>query len=669
MKTKICFIALVIFFNISLLYGQKRNMSLVDILNIPKLSSVKISPDGNSILYLLAESDWKKNKQISHIYKINTDGTNRVKLTNGEKGEKNPIWSPDSEKIAFVARRSEFKTNQIYVINSSGGEANLLSNHETSVSSIRWSKGGKYIYFLASDPKSKIEKEKKKLKDDVYEFDNNYKQKHLWKISISDQIETKLTDGNFSINSYEFSKDGEYISIRKSNSPLREDADHSEIWIMNKSGGDLARITKNNVPESNPQISPDNNTILFLADANEKFEYYYEKNLFISNIDEISIKMLLPDFHHEILDSKWSTSGKFIFIHANLGVHTQLFKYDLSTNQLEQLTEGNHAIKSWQYLSSKNLHIFQLTNQNNPGDVWILDEKTSKKPYRVTNEYKYLAESFNIPKQEVVSWKGEDGTLVEGLLTYPINYEKGKKYPLNVQTHGGPRSSDKFGIWRWRTYIPFFASQGYFVLAPNYRGSTGYGDEFLRDMVGNYFNQSHLDVIAGAKHLVNQGLVDSTMMVKSGWSAGGHMTNKIITFTNIFKAASSGAGAFNWISMYGQSDTRKQRTDWFGGTPWEKEAPIDSYIKSSPLNEIWKANTPTIIFVGQEDPRVPMPQSVELYRGLKQNNVPTKLYIAPRAKHGWNELRHRLFKMNSEFEWFEKYARNKDFTWEIAPAN
>jgi dipeptidyl aminopeptidase/acylaminoacyl peptidase len=158
-------------------------------------------------------------------------------------------------------------------------------------------------------------------------------------------------------------------------------------------------------------------------------------------------------------------------------------------------------------------------------------------------------------------------------------------------------------------------------------------------------------------------------MVKMGWSAGGHMTNKIITHTDRFKAASSGAGAVNWISMYGQSDVRIYRTPWFGGTPWEEDAPIPLYWESSPLKDIWKVKTPTLVLVGQNDVRVPAAQSIELFRALQSHDVPSHLYMAPRAGHGWRELRHELFKVNVELEWFEKWALGREYTWEVAPGD
>ena len=254
-------------------------------------------------------------------------------------------------------------------------------------------------------------------------------------------------------------------------------------------------------------------------------------------------------------------------------------------------------------------------------------------------------------------------------MTYPVDYQPGRKYPLAVMTHGGPQAADKYSIGSMSYEIQVLAGKGYVTLQPNYRGSTGYGDAFLRDMVGHYFQNAHLDVMAGVDELIRRGVADPDRMVKMGWSAGGHMTNKIITITDRFKAASTGAGVAQWMSMYAQSDIRSYRTPWFGGTPWQKDAPIDAYWNNSPLKDVAKVKTPTLFFVGERDPRVPMPQSLEMYRALKSNGVPTHLYVAPREPHGWGELRHQLSKLNAEIEWFEKYATKRAFTPERAPGD
>lgn len=174
--------------------------------------------------------------------------------------------------------------------------------------------------------------------------------------------------------------------------------------------------------------------------------------------------------------------------------------------------------------------------------------------------------------------------------------------------------------------------------------------------------------MAGVDYLIKAGIADPDHMIKMGWSGGGHMTNKLITFTHRFKAASSGAGAADWVSMYAQSDTRAFRTPWFGGTPWQKDAPISVYWNNSPLKDVANVTTPTIFLVGQNDQRVPEPQSIEMYRALKSNGIPTHLYVAPREPHVWQELRHVLFKMNAELEWFETQAMKRAYTWEKAPS-
>jgi dipeptidyl aminopeptidase/acylaminoacyl peptidase len=154
-----------------------------------------------------------------------------------------------------------------------------------------------------------------------------------------------------------------------------------------------------------------------------------------------------------------------------------------------------------------------------------------------------------------------------------------------------------------------------------------------------------------------------------GWSAGGHLTNKLVTFTSRFKAASSTAGAANWLSFFAQTDTRNNRAQWFGGLPWDPGMNSDLFWANSPLRDVGKARTPTLLFAGQQDTRVPVSQSIEMLRGLRANGVISRLHIAPREGHQWAELRHQLFKANAELEWFERYVRERPYVWERAPGD
>jgi dipeptidyl aminopeptidase/acylaminoacyl peptidase len=209
--------------------------------------------------------------------------------------------------------------------------------------------------------------------------------------------------------------------------------------------------------------------------------------------------------------------------------------------------------------------------------------------------------------------------------------------------------------------------KGYLVLRPNYRGSIGYGDAFMRGIVGGYFLHQPSDIMAGVDFLIAQGIADPDRLIAMGWSAGGTLTNKLITFTDRFKAASVGAGVSNWISIYAQTDQRWYRTIWFNGTPWQRNASVDLYWDNSPVKDAANAKTPTLFVAGDNDTRVPLMQSMEMYRALKANNVPTRLLVAPGEGHQWGSLRHLVFKANSEIEWFEKYAMGRTYAWERPP--
>jgi dipeptidyl aminopeptidase/acylaminoacyl peptidase len=645
-----------------------RDMTFVDLLNVPNLTDPQLSPDGRHVLYAVAKADWKENKRISHIWRVNADGSGEVQLTSGADGESNARWSPDSKSIAFLAKRGSDEFTQIYVIPNTGGEARAITHHLSAASSISWSPDGTWIYFIAPDAKSEEEKERDKAKDDVFGFDENFKQRHLWRVSVADSRTEPLTRGDFSIQSYELSRDGKRVALTRAATPLLESADTSEIWVMAGDGGNQVQLTRNAVPERAARISPDGTQVLFLSGTNERFEKYYNGKMFVVPSGGGDARLVAAQLPYAVDSAMWGRDNASIYFLANLGVHNELFELDVKSGKARQLTDGKHTIAGWTFVPTADRHVLTIEDSTNNGDVYLVARGTAASaPARVTRVFDYLARDFRLPRLEAIQWKGADGVTVEGLVYYPLDYREGQRYPLVVQTHGGPQASDKYGFGNWGDYVQILTAKGYMVLKPNYRGSTGYGDDFLRDMVGHYYKNSHLDVIAGVDQLIAQGLADPDRLVKMGWSGGGHMTNKIITYTTRFKAASAGAGSSNWISMYAQSDTRTNRTPWFGGTPWQKDAPIDIYWENSPLKYASNVKTPTIILVGERDERVPPPQSVEMYRALKSNGVPTHLYIAPREPHGWQELRHELFKMNIELEWFEKHAMNRPYTWEKAP--
>jgi len=649
-----------------------RPMGIVDLLNIPRLADPQLSPDGRQVLYTRADADWKVGRRVAHIWRARLDGGEPVQLTSGADGESGPRWSPDARTIAFAAKRGDNEAAQIYLLPVDGGEARQLTAHATAVSDLTWTPDGSAILFKAADPKTAEDRARERVKDDVYAYDENYKHTHVWKVTVSTGAETRVTDGSFSVTNYELSDDGKKIVYLRQPTPLLGSGDESEVWVANADGSSALQLTKNSVQEGNALLSPDNSQVLFISGANAKFESYYNGRLFVMPASGGVARAVAGDTDSYDVDrAVWSHDGKSIYMLVNLGVHEELFVVPASGGKPKALTDGKHnigALTTAKVESAADTFAFTVSTSTSGGEIYAMAPGESA-PKQVTHVFDYLPRDFKLGRQEAIQWKGADGATVEGIVTYPVDYQPGQKYPLAVMTHGGPQAADKYSLGSMAYEIQVLAGKGYVSLQPNYRGSTGYGDPFLRDMIGHYFQNAHLDVLAGVYELIRRGVADPDRMVKMGWSAGGHMTNKIITTTDRFKAASAGAGAAQWISMYAQSDIRAFRTPWFGGTPWQKNAPIDAYWNNSPLKDVANVKTPTLFFVGERDPRVPMPQSIEMYRALKSNGVPTHLYVAPREPHGWAELRHQLFKLNAEIEWFEKYATKRPFTWEKAPGD
>ncbi|HEX9761410.1 MAG TPA: S9 family peptidase, partial [Candidatus Acidoferrales bacterium] len=472
--------------------------------------------------------------------------------------------------------------------------------------------------------------------------------------------------GDFTVAGFNLAPDVAHALVRSGSLNRHSSGaleNESELYLLNLASGDLRRLTENKMGEGGATFSPDSKWISFTAA--DDFTWGRNSKLYLLPVAGGPLRKMLPDWDHSVGGINWSRDSKTIYFSEGLGVNNHMFALDVASGKLTQLTNETGSVNA-RLDQDTGLFLVTFNAPHHPSDYYIARPETlgqRARWTRVSNGNPQVA-GFQLGEYETVRWKSTDGVMVEGILVKPIGYERGKHYPLIVQIHGGPASaylntfSGSHG-----TYTNIYAANGYAVFQPNYRGSDNYGEKFRSQIAGDYFRQAYDDIITGVDHLIAQGVADSAKLGMMGWSAGGHWSNWTMTQTDRFKAISSGAGAVNWISMYAQTDVQGPREFYFQGQPYDN---WEHFVEVSPLRYIKNAKTPTLIHVGEADPRVPKPQSDELHMALKKLGVPVEYIVYPNMPHGLTLPRYQMVKMVSEFYWMEKWIHGKEwFDWKV----
>ena len=612
--------------------------------------SAVISPDGKYVAYVLSRTNWEDNANESDLYLANIASGSSIKLTAPRKSASAPAWSADSRRIAFLSNRDG--KQQIYLIPVAGGESLQLTDQESGVNSFDWTDQAT-IYFLANESESAALKERKKTYGELNIVEEEYTMAHVWRVTVSDtpkQKAERLSEGDFHVASLAVSPDGKALAIvTKKNPDLSTLGANLEILDPATKARRTLADTRNNFAALN--WSPDSKEIAYTTPGEVENSFYANSHIEVRPVVGGPARNVSPgvDEQPQIVD--WTGRG-ILFLTRNKTASAVYIANPQAASVQELRIESGWSLNSVSL--SKDLQraafIGAASNQNlevysTPMAAWT--------PAALTT-LKTQWSKFKPAKREVISWKSKDGSVIEGILMTPPDFDRSKKYPLLVIIHGGPTGIDLPQLTP-DSYYPAeqFVAKGALVLRPNYRGSAGYGEKFRALNVSNLGVGDAWDVLSGIDHLAARGFVDSQRVGGMGWSQGGYISAFLATaHSDRFKALSVGAGISNWVTYYVNTDIHPFTRQYLKATPWDD---MEIYRKTSPMTYIKQAKAPVLIQHGDNDKRVPPPNAFELYQGLKDNKVPTRLILYKGFGHGINKPKEAMHVLDENLRWFSRY--------------
>ena len=626
-----------------------------------------ISPDGNSVAWV--EEVHSKNGVVSgstviYVKNLKSGAPPRrigAGVADSLHAESDVAWSPDSQKIAFLSDAAKKGQSQLYVTNAIGGAAKMLTNVKGFLATPRWSPDGKTIAILftenatrASGPLVAETPETGEIKDAFFEQRLAVVDLPAAQPAAAEKLR-QITPADTYIYEYDWSPDGKHFVVSSALGNGDNNWWIAELSTLDATTGLLKSIYKPKLQIANPVWSPDGKQIAFIEGLMSD-EGLTGGDIHIIASDGGEPKNLTRDRKASAAWLGWLPDKQILFSEF-VGGNSAISSLDPATGKIEQRWSGEGALTSagvFGFLLSPSKDgkaIAGIFRSFSHAPEVVLITPNSPTPTLVTSRNASLKPAWGEAKS--ITWKS-DGHEVQGWLLYPHDFDPARKYPLVVYVHGGP---SHITLSHWPGTHDFssgLAGMGYFVLSPNPRGSFGQGEAFTRANVKDFGYGDFKDIMAGVDEALKVAPIDPNRLGITGWSYGGFMTMWAVTQTNRFKAAMAGAGLSNWQSYYGENLIDQWMLPFFGKSVYDDP---EIYARSSPINFIKKAKTPTLILVGDSDGEVPAPQSYEFWHALKTLGVETQFVVYEREGHLFANPKHQRDVIARTLAWFDAHLR------------
>jgi dipeptidyl aminopeptidase/acylaminoacyl peptidase len=679
--------------------NAKPKITLDEFFNSVSFPAVKVAPDGSSVVIETERADWDQQifREELWLYRIAGGSGALVQLTQSGR-DSGPQWSPDGQWIAFFSERKvaggkdaegegkeEGKVAQLYLISPNGGEAFAVTSGSEDVHAFAWSADSKALYFATREPwsKAQIDDHKKDWKD-VIRYRGDERGDVIWKVGMEEALARHAAQGSREVPEAEkdanvtpgakavsrialrvaemtVSRDGKRMAFMTSSvSQRQEKVEDTELYLVNLASGtdEVAplRLTHNEGMELELEWAADNRHVFFqvnLGSVEKKYEDP-QPRLYWVDADSGAVERWLWKFEGEVV--RYTVlADESVLCACRIGTEVQMYSQARPSAPIVKREgwAGTYEAPALAAQSSRIAFVYSAIQRST--EVYVADGADKLASARAVTSFNKLFTERDLPRAKPYRWTSYDGTSVDGMLMYPPGKYEAKNLPMFVLIHGGPQDADgnRFEA-DWYQWDRLAASAGWLVFEPNYRGSTGYGDKFALAILPELFSSPSRDILAGVDALVKDGIADGEHLTVGGYSYGGYLTNWLITQTNRFKAAVTGAGGVENVADWGNDDFSADDAYVMGGKAWENPS---RYQSEAAIFQIDKVRTPTHMVAGGDDIRVPVLESYLLDRALHEFNVPSNLLIFPGEGHslGKNPW-HGKIKVREELKWLAKYG-------------
>ncbi len=663
--------------------AAKRNLQVDDLFRVQTVADPQISPDGRWVAYTVATASLKEDKSETRVWMAPTDGGEPLPMTAKGTSASQPRFSPDGKYLAFLAARPEEGEEkddakaQVWLLDRRGGEAQRLTEVPQGVESFEWAPDGRRLVLLIKDP-SPEELEAQKHKDagtkpvhpkappvsvvDRLQMKRDYegyldrRRTHLYVFDLASKKPAQVTSGDHDDRDPVWSPDGRFLAF-VSNHTEDPDANYdSNVWVVATDNPDkgktLIQVTTNAGDDDQPAWSSDGKWIAYVTNPEPKLLWYATTHLALlpapaTGGGKAEPKLLTKPLDRNVRQPEFAPDSASIYFRLEDGGEEHIARIPVAGGAVTRPIAGPRAAGA--FAVGKDGTIAALVSDpQHPDEVFVLKGGAVK---QLTQANKELLDEVRLADYEEVQFKSKDGTAVEGFIVKPPGFSPELKYPALLRIHGGPVSQyDKSFSFEDQ----LFAANGYVVVLPNPRGSSGYGQDFSRAIFADWGNKDTQDVLAGVDHAIAQGYVDADRLGVGGWSYGGILTNYVISQTDRFKAAISGAGGALWTGFYGH-DHYQLEYEVELGLPW-KNREVWERLSSAYYN-VEKITTPTLYMGGAEDWNVPIIGSEQMYQALRRLGRKTQLVVYPGQHHGIRKPTYQKDRYQRYLAWYDRYVK------------